>query len=81
MLLPRLQPLLQRPRLTPPPQLPRPLKMPPLPQRLLLKRNRFDMHYFFRHSRERGNPDFAQSNMLKVWIPAFAGMTDVRILL
>jgi hypothetical protein len=49
-------------------------------QHLLLKRNRFNMHNSIRHSREGGNPDFAQANILKVWIPAFAGMTDVRIL-
>jgi hypothetical protein len=30
-----------------------------------------------RHSLERGNPDFAQTRLLKVWVPAFAGMTDV----
>jgi hypothetical protein len=32
----------------------------------------------FRHSREGGNPDLLHSRTLKVWIPAFAGMTDVR---
>ena len=28
-----------------------------------------------RHSRERGNPDFPQSHLLKVWIPTFVGKT------
>jgi hypothetical protein len=28
-----------------------------------------------RHSHGRGNPDFPQFHWLKVWIPAFAGMT------
>ena len=28
-----------------------------------------------RHPRERGNPDFPQFRWLKVWFPAFAGMT------
>jgi hypothetical protein len=46
---------------------------------LLLKLNRFHMHHSYRHSRESGNPDFTQANLLKVWIPAFAGMTDERI--
>ena len=32
-------------------------------------------HILHRHSRERGNPDFRQSQLLQVWIPAFAGMT------
>jgi hypothetical protein len=30
-----------------------------------------------RHSRESGNPDFQQATLLKVWIPAFAGMTKI----
>jgi hypothetical protein len=58
--------------------LPRPLKMQQL--RLLLKRNHLNMRNSLRHSRESGNPDFAQSSMLKVWIPAYARMTEVRVL-
>ena len=32
-----------------------------------------------RHSRESGNPDSPQADLLKVWIPAFAGMTVVGV--
>ncbi len=28
-----------------------------------------------RHSRESGNPGFPLPRLLKVWVPAFAGMT------
>jgi hypothetical protein len=28
-----------------------------------------------RHSRESGKPDFQHVSLLKVWVPAFAGMT------
>jgi hypothetical protein len=33
-------------------------------------------HPKYRHSREGGNPDFLHPRLLKVWIPAFAGMTN-----
>ena len=36
--------------------------------------------FLARHSRESGNPDFPQVRLLTVWIPAFAGMTDVCVI-